>query len=359
MINLLADKTIGYSGADLRGLCAEATLNALRRRYPQVYQTSQKLALDFDQIQIKEADFCQAMEKLVPSTHRIQDQSASPLLPRLRPLLGPVLSQLCGKLDDVNKGHEFSYRPRICIRGVPGQCLSTYLGPAVLHHLEKLPCHKLDIPSLFSNSARSPEEAMFHIIHEAKRTVPSVLYIPHIMRLWRRVLSFAQREAFLAMMSEIQPKAPLIVIAFTEDNDEHEEEENENDNILAQMFDPETEVIEVENASDDQRREYFKPVFDAATQLPEEEVKEQESDEILTVLPIPESRELTEKEEKRLRRKEDGLLRELRIFLRETWQKINREQKFFMFRTPVDTEEVNIFLKCLSFFLQFDFILLY
>ena len=83
-------------------------------------------------------------------------------------------------------------------------------------------------------------------------------------------------------------------------------------------------------------------------------------------------RRLTEKEEKRLRRKEDAKLRELRIFLRyeplellctlilekgydkhfepkptlhifsrDIWQKINREQKFFMFRTAVDTEEVN------------------
>ena len=38
------------------------------------------------------------------------------------------------------------------------------------------------------------------------------------------------------------------------------------------------------------------------------------------------------REEKRLRRKEDALLRELRIFLRDIWAKINRESKFFMFR---------------------------
>ena len=36
LLNTLADKTIGYSGADLKGLCAEAALSALRRRYPQV-----------------------------------------------------------------------------------------------------------------------------------------------------------------------------------------------------------------------------------------------------------------------------------------------------------------------------------
>jgi hypothetical protein len=42
------------------------------------------------------------------------------------------------------------------------------------------------------------------------------------------------------------------------------------------------------------------------------------------------------REEKRLRRKEDTLLRELRIFLRDIWAKINRESKFFMFRLVID-----------------------
>ena len=70
LVDMLADKTIGYSGADLRGLCAESALNALRRKYPQVYKTSHKLQLDFDQIKINESDFLEAMERMVPSTHR-------------------------------------------------------------------------------------------------------------------------------------------------------------------------------------------------------------------------------------------------------------------------------------------------
>ena len=100
------------------------------------------------------------------------------------------------------------------------------------------------------------------------------------------------------------------------------------------MFDTDTEIVTIRSADPDQRREYFKPVFDVAKELPEEEEEKSEEgrQEILAVLPIPESRELTEKEEKRLARQEDTLLRELRIFLRDTWQKINREQRFFMFR---------------------------
>ena len=47
------------------------------------------------------------------------------------------------------------------------------------------------------------------------------------------------------------------------------------------------------------------------------------------------------REEKRLRRKEEALLRELRIFLRDIWAKINRESKFFMFRS-VFTFNINL-----------------
>ena len=75
MVDLLSHKTIGYSGADLKGLCAEAMLNALRRRYPQVYKTSSKLALDLSQILVTENDFFKAMKTMIPSTHRIQDQN--------------------------------------------------------------------------------------------------------------------------------------------------------------------------------------------------------------------------------------------------------------------------------------------
>jgi SpoVK/Ycf46/Vps4 family AAA+-type ATPase len=305
----------------------------------QVYKSSQKLELDFEQININEADFDKAMERMVPSTHRIQDQFQSPLVPRLRPLLSNVVANICTKIDAANWQKEGTFRPRMLIRGRPGQSLATHIGPAVLHHLEKFPCHKLDIPSLYSNSARSAEEAMFHIIHEAKRTVPSVLYIPHFLKLWQKVMADPQRVAFLALMSDIQPTAPLLVLAFVE-----EEDEDQDDDILDKMFDPEEEVVTITNPSVEQRREFFRPVFEAAKQPPEiaeEGVGEQGTFlEPLNVLPMPESRELTEKEEKRLRRKEDGLRRELRIFLRDIWQKSNREQKFFMFRTPVDIEEV-------------------
>lgn len=52
-----------------------------------------------------------------------------------------------------------TYRPRLLFSGESGQGQSTHLGPAVLHHLERIPVHVLDLPVLYGVSSRTPEEA--------------------------------------------------------------------------------------------------------------------------------------------------------------------------------------------------------
>ena len=169
VLDSLSDQTIGYCGADLKGLCCEAALNALRRRYPQVYKTNAKLALDFDSIIITYQDFNKAMKSIVPSTHRVRDQFTSPLPLHIKPLLNAPFVRILQDLERVFG--DKCFRPRLLING-RNQGQSTYLGPAILHHFEKLPVQKLDIPELFSNAARTPEEALHQIIHEAKRQIP-------------------------------------------------------------------------------------------------------------------------------------------------------------------------------------------
>lgn len=60
----------GYCGADIKAVCSEAALCALRRRYPQIYSSSQKLVLDVDSIAITSKDFMSAMLKMVPASQR-------------------------------------------------------------------------------------------------------------------------------------------------------------------------------------------------------------------------------------------------------------------------------------------------
>jgi SpoVK/Ycf46/Vps4 family AAA+-type ATPase len=53
----LSTMTKGYGGADLRALCTEAALNAVQRRYPQIYKTSDRLLIDPESINVSARDF--------------------------------------------------------------------------------------------------------------------------------------------------------------------------------------------------------------------------------------------------------------------------------------------------------------
>ncbi|QQP39744.1 ATPase family_ AAA domain containing 2B (Silurana), partial [Caligus rogercresseyi] len=309
----LADRTIGYCGADLKGLCGEAALIALRRRYPQVYKTMEKLRVDFETIHVLQEDFEKAMRSVVPSSHRIADQFQSPLPPHVRPLLNTIYGKICTDIDRVFP-MEGAFRPRmlLCAEG-SGHGQTTYLGPAILHHLERLPAQKLDIPALFSNSARSPEEALSQIIREAKRALPGVLYIPHISKLWSTVSDTVQKT-FLSMMGDVPPSAQLLLLAISDAPYSDLPEELRDLFLLSHR-----EVFTLETSGEKERAEFFQPVFSKAMApvalvLPEEEAVEEDNLPVVTQS-LAKKRMLTEKEEKKLRKKEEHRLRELRIFL--------------------------------------------
>ena len=83
----LAGHTGGYCGADLKALCTEAALHALRRCYPQIYTTTDKLVLDVSKIAIAAVDFHYALKRIVPTAQRSEASPASSLSPLVRPLL--------------------------------------------------------------------------------------------------------------------------------------------------------------------------------------------------------------------------------------------------------------------------------
>ena len=53
-----------------QALCTEASLRALRRRYPQIYKAEQKLLLDPRQVSVDRRDFLAAFSAIVPASHR-------------------------------------------------------------------------------------------------------------------------------------------------------------------------------------------------------------------------------------------------------------------------------------------------
>ncbi|KAM6444326.1 ATPase family AAA domain-containing protein 2, partial [Rhynochetos jubatus] len=108
----LAAKCVGYCGADIKSLCAEAALCALRRHYPQIYQSTEKLRLNMASIKITAQDFVTAMQKIVPASQRVVSSPGRPLTPMLKPLLGNTLARILRALQRAFPHAELALRNR-------------------------------------------------------------------------------------------------------------------------------------------------------------------------------------------------------------------------------------------------------
>lgn len=89
----LADKCVGYCGADIKALCTEAALFALRRRYPQIYKSSKKYVLDMNEIKISAVDFKNALKSVTPASNRSGVAPGASLPEPLKPLLNEYVEK--------------------------------------------------------------------------------------------------------------------------------------------------------------------------------------------------------------------------------------------------------------------------
>ncbi|KAL8581462.1 hypothetical protein ACOMHN_004347 [Nucella lapillus] len=400
----LAEKCCGYCGADLKCLVTEATQNALRRRYPQIYTTSDKLQLDVASITLTASDFAMAITNIVPAAQRAAPNPVMALEASVRPLLtralirleralgarfpfskltagtgatralqdgsseSPDMSGLIGDLpadEEENapsifmptaRGHRphaqqaasavsflrstsslpLVFRPRILVSGESGEGQSVHLAPAALHLMEHLPVHTLNSATLFAASAKMPEEACAHVFHEAKRTAPSVIFIPYINELWG-VVTDCLRVTFLTMVRSMNPSCPILILATCETTYTHLDEQ------LKELFSVSGgEVVEVDSPTREERHNFFHDLIMLHTMQapPTHRQAARRALEALPKAPPPEPRRLTDKEQRQLKDSEEDTLRELRIFLRDILGKMGREKKFTIFTKPVDVEEV-------------------
>uniref|UniRef100_A0A669E205 ATPase family AAA domain-containing protein 2 n=1 Tax=Oreochromis niloticus TaxID=8128 RepID=A0A669E205_ORENI len=373
----LADKCVGYCGADIKAVCSEAALCALRRRYPQIYSSSQKLVLDVNSISITNKDFMSAMSKMVPAAQRYMSP-AKALVPAIRPLLNAALQSILLTVSRVFPHAEMglkrkreqgavplylvilalnsfrksktgrnnkkmsvlsqptSYRPRLLLEGRPGSGQSSHLAPAVLHALEKFTVYTLDMAVLFGASATAPEETCAQIFVEAKRTSPSILYIPHIGQWWETV-GPALRATFLSLLSSIPAFSPILLLATC--NLRYNQLSTEVQELFRLEY---GEVFQVQVPTSRERRDFFEDlILNQAAKAPVSKKKAVlHALEVLPVAPPPAPRQLTQEETQRLEEQEEDTLRELRLFLRDVTNRLSQDKRFKAFTKPVDLEEV-------------------
>uniref|UniRef100_I3MNR4 ATPase family AAA domain-containing protein 2 n=1 Tax=Ictidomys tridecemlineatus TaxID=43179 RepID=I3MNR4_ICTTR len=391
----LAENCVGYCGADIKSVCAEAALSALRRRYPQIYTTSEKLQLDLSSINISAKDFEVAMQKMIPASQRAVTSPGQALSAIVKPLLQSTVQKILEALqrvfphvdmrtnkaldsdiscpllesdltysdDDIpsvyenglsqksNKAKEnfnflhlnrnacyqpMSFRPRILIVGEPGFGQGSHLAPAVIHALEKFTVYTLDIPVLFGVSATSPEETCAQMIREAKRTAPSIIYVPHI-HLWWEIVGPTLKATFTTLLQNIPSFAPVLLLATSDKS--HSDLPEEVQELFIHDY---GEIFNVQLPGKEERTAFFEDLILKQAAKPPISKKKAvlQALEVLPVAPPPEPRPLTADEVKRLEEQEEDTFRELRIFLRNVTHRLAIDKRFRVFTKPVDPDEV-------------------
>ncbi|KAA1479104.1 AAA-domain-containing protein [Dentipellis sp. KUC8613] len=241
----LAKMTKGYGGADLRALCTEAALNAIQRRYPQIYKSNDRLLLKPETINVQLRDFMLSIKKIVPSSARSSSSVATPLPPQLVPLLSDTFDKVKSQLNKVmplgkkttaleeaeweDEGQDNAlerelllqsmetlrvYRPRVILHGPPGMGQG-YIGTAALHHLEGYHVQNLDLGTLMGDSTRTSEAAIVQLFVEAKRHQPSIIYIPSLIA-WCAAVSETTRTTVQSMLNTLAPTDPVLLLAVVE-----------------------------------------------------------------------------------------------------------------------------------------------
>ncbi|KAI9882865.1 MAG: hypothetical protein M1823_005384 [Watsoniomyces obsoletus] len=242
----LADLTKGYGGADLRALCTEAALNAVQRRYPQIYSSNAKLKIDPTSINVSAKDFMIAVKKIVPSSERSTTSPMAPLPKQVEPLLRKPLAEIetlvgeslpHGKKLTALEEAEFEedadddggfqrermqqdfetsriFRPRLLIRGKPGMG-QQYLAKALLNQVEGVHVQSFDLPTLLSDSTRSPEAAVVQLFSEARSRKPSIIFIPNVDS-WYQTVESTVLTTFLSLLRTLAPTDPVMVLGIIE-----------------------------------------------------------------------------------------------------------------------------------------------
>ncbi|XP_030261126.1 ATPase family AAA domain-containing protein 2B [Sparus aurata] len=404
-VDELAEKCVGYCGADIKALCTEAALVALRRRYPQIYGSSVKLKLDVTSIVLGPGDFSKAMRTIVPASQRALAPPGRALSPTLRPLLASsyslVLKALlrvfphaqCTDRDNTHGGDNqlleedlysdddneegsasiyevqpaaspksqlsssathrpflhFSssalkqptaYRPRLLLSGAPGSGQSSHLAPALLHHLDKLPVHRLDLPTLYSVSTKTPEESCAQVFREARRSVPSVVFMPHVSEWWETV-SDTVKSTFLTLLQDVPSFSPVLILATAETH--YSQLSDEVKSMFQRTY---GEVVTLCPPGEEDRRIFFSDLLLVqAARAPPRLRNTERHKEVLLVAEAPGPRVLSAEEQRRLAEQEDNTLRELRLFLRDVTKRLATDKRFNIFSKPVDIEEVSDYLE--------------
>ncbi|KAK9460269.1 uncharacterized protein V1516DRAFT_676178 [Lipomyces oligophaga] len=383
-ISEVGSLTKGYGGADLRALCTESALNAIQRRYPQIYTHEQKLLIDPSSINVLPRDFILSLKKIIPSSQRSTASNAAPLPKRVEPLLSLTLDAIKKAIDNViprkkrltiaeeaqyeddssdggfmreNMMQDFEssrlFRPRILIAGSPGMG-QEYLGAAVLQYLEGYHVQNFDLATLLSDSTRTVEAAIVQLFVEVKRHAPSVIFIPSIDS-WIKTISPSAWTTFQGLLRSISPVEQILLLGFVENDFAHLDHE-----LKALFGFSKANRIEIYQPGFTERHGFFaelaKHISNSPSEYPDLENRKKRKLEILPLAPPPPPKVLTKAELKAQEEKDKRLKNYLKIKLSGLMELIKNRYK--RFRKPmIDDDDLRHLFEPIDPAMEYEYVL--
>lgn len=364
----LAKLTKGYGGADLRALCTEAALNAVQRRYPQIYKSNEKLQINPSSIHVTAKDFMISVKKIVPSSERSTSSAAAPLPAHIEPLLREPLGEIRdlaseilpqkkrltaleeAEFEDIEDDRglrtermqqEFEtsrvFRPRLLLKGPPGMG-QQFLAAALLHHFERVHVQAFDLPTLLSDSTKSPEAAVVQLFGEVRQRKPSVIFIPNV-DVWYKTVGDAVISTFTGLLRSLAPTDPVMLLGVLE-----ADLSKVNRRMIATLFGYSMRnQFTVERPGRPSRRQFFQTLADylsiAPTDFPEPMNRKKRRLELLPPAP-PEAAKppavMSKQELKAQKKRDRHLLNVLKLRIQPIMDQVR--VKFKRFRTGVIEE---------------------
>ncbi|CAL9098357.1 unnamed protein product [Musa textilis] len=347
----LAANCVGYCGADLKSLCTEAAIRAFREKYPQVYTSDDKFVIDVDSVRVEKHHFLEAMSTITPAAHRGSIVHSRPLSSVVAPCLQRHLQKIMEHISDIfpclspvdvsrlsilsySSALPLVYRPRLLIYGDENAGLD-HVGPAVLHELEKFPVHSLGLPSLLSDpSAKTPEEALVHIFGEARRTTPSILYLPQF-HIWWETAHEQLKAVLMSLLEELPSNLPILLVGTSSVSLSKMDEDSTSIFALPNVY-------QVDKPTADDRSQFLGKLVEAVLSMQVDKstnkLKEMTSLPELPKAPKevsgPKASELKAKAEA-----EQHALRRLRMCLRDVCNRLLYDKRFSVFHYPVLDED--------------------
>ncbi|KAF8374776.1 lex-1 [Pristionchus pacificus] len=357
----LADGSSGYCGADLKFLCTEAVLIALRERYPHIYMSSERLLLDPNQVVIEQRHLQDAMRRITPASRRDLSIPCRPMEPRTQLILRRTLDQLMNtripagyrqssgsqngigssQLEKVVKALESAPvvpAVRLLLTGKslrPDTGQSSFLLPALLSKLDHLPIFSLAVGKLFADGR--PEETLAQTMQSALRaaaSTPAILLLPNIDQ-WYAVVPPSVSHMLATALDNLTGFTSLLLLATCDGTLEGAGRETP---ALKGLFRT-ANAFEVPVPSDDERRAYMEYIMKPALVPPNKfDPSAYPAPPVATADEVA-PRKLSDREITELKKLYEGQEREFRIFLRDILARLMRDRRFHIFNNPVEEDD--------------------